>query len=74
MQKFPDEYHWRLQRPPPFEYPDPEDTPDGRDLKLFQSSEYKYLQEAGLLGDPFFTVQNGKKIYTKESGVNQPMD
>ena len=74
LQKFPDEYHWRLQRPPPLEYPDPEDTPDRRDEQLFKSKEYKYLQEAGLVGDPFFTIQGQKKIYTKESGVNQPMD
>ena len=54
LQKYPDDYHWRLQRPPPFEHPDPEDTPDTKDAKLFASDAYKYLREAGIVGDPFF--------------------
>ena len=73
IQKFPDENHWRLQRPPPFEYPDAQDTPDTSDNELFDSPEYKMLEEAGLVGSRFFKLEGGKKVYLEGTGVNQPM-
>ena len=52
LQKFPDEYHWRYQRPPPLNWPDAEDTPDDDTYALFDSPEFKMLYEAGLLVAP----------------------
>jgi hypothetical protein len=43
---------WKYQRPPPLNYPDEEDTPDTETYELFNSPEFKYLHDAGLMKDP----------------------
>jgi hypothetical protein len=73
IQKFPDEDYWRFQRPPPLNLPDPEDTPDEDTYQMFHSPSFRRLYEAGILVPPYFDIVEGKKIYTPESGVNQPM-
>ena len=42
----------KYQRPPPLNYPDKEDTPDDETFAVFQSPEFTYLHDAGLLRDP----------------------
>lgn len=39
---------------------------------MFQSEQHKDFYDAGIVNAPFFTIKDGKKIYTKWSGVNQP--
>lgn len=74
FQKFPDEDYWRFQRPPPLECWDEDDTPDRETERLFHTPEFKWLYEAGILVPPFFKIEDDKKIYFPEAGVNQPMD
>ena len=42
----------KYQRPPPLNYPDQDDTPDNETYEIWQSPEFKYLWDAGLLKDP----------------------
>ena len=73
LQAWPDEDNWRYQRPPAFQYQDDDDTPDLETLSLFKSPQYRQLWEAGILVDPFFTMKDGEKVYSKWAGVNKPM-
>ncbi len=42
----------KYQRPPPLNYPDDEDTPDFETYDNWQTPEFTYLHDAGLLKDP----------------------
>jgi hypothetical protein len=42
----------KYQRPPPLNYPDAEDTPDDETYENWQSPEFKYLWDAGIVKDP----------------------
>ena len=46
----------KYQRPPPLNYPDQDDTPDDETYEIWQSPEFKYLWDAGLLKDPYIYV------------------
>lgn len=73
FQLWPDIDNWRFQRPPPLNFPDDDETPDNVYLKMFKSTAHQDLYDAGVVSEPFFTVVDGKKVYTKWSGVNQPI-
>ena len=51
-QEWPDEDNWRMQRPPPVNWPDEEDTPDFETYYNFKSPQYQQLWDAGALKDP----------------------
>lgn len=72
FQYWPDAENWRYQRPPPLDYPNPSDTPDTEVHKVFQSDAFKDMHDAGVTVPPFFDIIDGKKVYTKWAGVNQP--
>jgi hypothetical protein len=74
FQYWPQADTWRYQRPPPYNFPNDDDTPDDIYLRMFNSEPHKDFHDAGIVGAPFFTVKDGKKIYTEWAGVNQPRD
>ena len=73
-QFMPDDDNYKFQRPPPLNYPDDTETPDTEVLELFESKAHKLLYDAGVTNPPFFEVKDGKKVYSKWSGVNQPLE
>ena len=72
FQYWPDEDNWRYQRPPPLNYPDETETPDNEYLDMFKSGPHRDYYDAGIVNAPFFEVIDGKKVYSKWAGVNQP--
>jgi hypothetical protein len=74
FQYWPDADNWRYQRPPPLNFPDDSETPDSDYLKMFKSKPHMDLYDAGVTNPPFFSVVDGKKVYTKWAGVNDPRD
>jgi len=73
-QEWPDEDNWRQQRAPPLEWPDDEDTADYDTYVNWHHQVYYDLHDAGIVKDPYFEIKDGKKIYTKWSGVTAPME
>jgi len=73
-QFWPDVDNWRYQRPPPLNYPNDAETNDTEVHNLFQSSIYKDFVDSGLGTAPWFNIVDGKKVYTKWAGVNEPRD
>ena len=71
---FPDELWHRKPRPPPLDFPDPISTPDTYQLQTAQTNEFKYAVDAGIFEKPPFKIVDGKKVYDRFAGVNQPMD
>lgn len=73
-QHYPDEEHWRLQRPPPLDYPDAQDTNNTVNYKNYHSKEGRRMLDMGLIVPLHFDIVDGKKVYRRFAGVNQPMD
>ena len=73
-QEWPDDDNWRYQRPPPLNYPDDGETPDTELYNLFSSESYRDLYDSGTVHAPFFEIKDGKKVYTKWAGVNDPIE
>lgn len=74
MQNKQDEDEWRISRPPPLNYPDTDDTDDTDTYDDYHVKEGVYARDSGLVGDLWFDVVEGKKVYKRFAGVNQPMD
>ena len=74
LQYWGEEDNFKYQRPPPLNYPNDSDTPDDKLLAMFKSVPHMNLYDAGVVNAPFFEVIDGKKVYTKWSGVNQPWE
>lgn len=72
LQYWPDADNWRYQRPPPYNYPDDAQTPDDEYLQMFKSKGHRLLYDSGVVNPPFFEIIDGKKVYSKWAGVNQP--
>lgn len=72
-QEWPDADNWRYQRPPPLNYPDDLETPDTEVSELFKTEQYKDLYDAGTVNPPFFEIKDGKKVYSRWAGVNDPL-
>jgi hypothetical protein len=72
FQYWPDADNWRYQRPPPLNFPDDAETPDTEYHRMFKSEPHKDFYDAGIVNAPFFDIIDGKKVYTKWAGVNQP--
>lgn len=69
-----DEDSWRISRPPPLNYPDIDDTDDTDTYQDYHSRTGRLMKDTGLVGDLWFDIVDGKKVYRRFSGVNQPMD
>ena len=74
LQYWPEDDNWRYQRPPPLNYPDDLETPDTDYHMMFSSVPHRNLYDAGVVNAPFFDIKDGKKVYTKWAGVNDPRD
>jgi len=70
---YPDEDNWKIPHPPPLNYPDTEDTDDTDTYNDYHSKEGKYLRDSGIVGDLWFDIVDGKKVYRRFAGVNQPL-
>eukprot|EP01017_Pseudomicrothorax_dubius_P024192 TRINITY_DN2574_c0_g1_i1.p1 TRINITY_DN2574_c0_g1~~TRINITY_DN2574_c0_g1_i1.p1 ORF type:complete len:258 (+),score=64.90 TRINITY_DN2574_c0_g1_i1:122-895(+) len=73
-QHYPDEVHYRVARPPPLDYPDTEDTDDTETYQDYLSKEGREFVQTGLVGDLWYDIVNGKKVYRRFAGANQPME
>ena len=72
--KFPDEEFYKKPLPPPLDYPNEDATPDTDRLEFQKTLEWKYLYENGSLDPLPFKIIDGKKVFSKYSGLNQPME
>ena len=64
---------FRKPLPPPWDHPDPFTTPDSNFAKLKTLNAYKYAVDSDLVADPDVKLVDGKKVYGRFVGVNQPM-
>ena len=55
-------------------YPDAEDTDDTDTYNDYQRREVKLLRDSGVIGELWYDIKDGKKVYHKWAGVNQPLD
>lgn len=39
---------------------------------MFKSKGHRLLYDSGVVNPPFFEIIDGKKVYSKWAGVNQP--
>jgi len=69
-----DEDYFRYARAPPLNYPDTDDTDDTDTFKDYHSKIGRYLRDSGTIGDLWYDIKDGKKIYRPTAGVNQPME
>ncbi|KRX05138.1 hypothetical protein PPERSA_06772 [Pseudocohnilembus persalinus] len=72
-QHAPDEDYWRCPMPPPLNYPDPEDTDDTLTMQDYESRYGHYLVDSGIVDPIWYDIVDGKKVYKRFAGVNQPM-
>jgi hypothetical protein len=70
LQYWADEDAYRYQRPPPYNYPNPEATPDDETNELFKSVEYRALWEAGVVKDPYLIIYlDSSKLKTVKRSI-----
>ena len=61
--------------PPPLDTPDNFVSPDTKMYKMFKEDlEYKLKIDNGDAVKPPFEIVNGKKVYDRFAGVNQPIN
>jgi len=72
-QHYPDEDNWRIPRPPPLDYPDQDDTDDTKTVADYNSLTGKKWVENGLVGEIWYDIIDGKKVYRRFAGANPPM-
>ena len=70
----PDTEWFRKPRPPPLDYPNALATPDSTQLKEKETLKFKYAIDSGLYKNPRYKVVDGKKVFDRFAGVNQPME
>lgn len=70
---YPDEDYWKIGHPPPLDFPDADDTNDTETYQDYNSQEGRYLVDTGIIDPIWYDIKDGKKIYKKFSGVNQPL-
>lgn len=69
-----DEDYWKtFVRPPPLDFPDEDDTPDTEYYESFHSNQGKRVFDTGRYVPLPYDIIDGKKVYKKFVGVNQPM-
>ena len=60
-------------RPPPLDFPDEDDTPDTEIYETYNSADGRRLVDSGRHAPIWYDIVDGKKVYKKYAGVNQPM-
>lgn len=60
--------------PPTLDYPDTLDTPDTELYQGFHSRDGRLMRDTGFYTDLPFDIVDGKKIYKRFAGVNQPVE
>ena len=62
----------KYQRPPPLNYPDEDDTPDTETHDIWQTGEFTYFWDAGLMRDPYtsFDLDSSKLWMERRSTTN----
>jgi len=58
---------------PPLDAPKPATTPETKLWNFSETSIYRYLVDAGHITPIKFEISDGKKIYSRWAGVNNPM-
>ena len=71
---YPDVELWRKPLPPPLDKPDPFSTPDSAVDRAQNQNGWKMRRDAGVYTEPKMHIVNGKKVYDRFAGVNQPME
>jgi len=56
------------------DYPDDEDTEDTITYADYMSKDIKEMVDSGHINDIWYDIVDGKKVYRKWAGVNQPME
>lgn len=72
--KFPDENFFKKPLPPPLDFPNEELTPDTKMLERENTLEFKMAWENGSVDKMPYKIINGKKVYSRFAGLNQPME
>lgn len=73
-QHFTDDETFRKPLPPPLDFPNPSTTPDTKYWQFSKTPEYRFLYDAGVIPRVPLKIENGKKVYDRFAGVNQPME
>ena len=65
----------KYQRPPPLNYPDEEDTPDTEAIEIWNSPEFTYLHDGGMLRDPYLSSYpaTSKSLTARRSTTSGPV-
>ena len=59
--------------PPPLDFPDTDDTDDTETYQDYFGPEGRYLVDTGIIGELWYDIVDGKKVYRRFAGVNQPL-
>jgi hypothetical protein len=70
--KFPSDTFFKKPLPPPLDFPDTTLSPDTEKYNLSKTIDYKLLYENGSLNEFPFEIIDGKKVYKRFVGLNQP--
>ena len=73
-QHYTDAEYFKKPRPPPLDHPNDTTTPDTSSVKAKKTKEYRYLLDSGHLSPIRVDIVDGKKVFDKWAGVNQPME
>lgn len=73
LQHYPDEDHWRTPTTPPLDFPDADDTDDTETFNDYLGPEGRYYVDTGIISDVWYDIVDGKKVYKRFAGVNQPL-
>ncbi len=74
IQHQPDADYYRKPHPPPLDYPNKVETPDTMHFNLWKTEEFRKRIDNGQLGECPFDIVDGKKVYKKFVGLNQPLE
>lgn len=58
---------------PPLDFPDTDDTDDTLTYNDYKSKEGRYYLDTGIIRDIWYDIKDGKKVYRRFAGVNQPL-
>ena len=72
--KYPSDTYFKKPLPPPLDFPDDTLSPDTFNYNLSKTIEYKLMDENGCYKEFPFEIVNGKKVFNKFVGLNQPRD
>lgn len=68
----PSDTFFKKPLPPPLNFPDEDISPDTEYYNESKTLEYKLMYENGSVNEFPFEIINGKKVYKRFVGLNQP--